>query len=180
MRKALITLLSFPALLCAGDYDVVDPKAPIVAPEPPPCYNPGEFQVDLFGSGTFIDTGVHDFYGGGIGLNYFFTNNLGLGVNWNLIDVDAGYYGDDTTLHDTSADLILRAPFNDASCTALYGLAGTGVLSDGENFNTFNIGAGIEHRFAPGLGLFLEGRYKWIPEIDVDFAQARVGLRIVF
>ena len=139
-------------------------------------------QLDTFFSGTYINDSFasEDFYGGGIGLNYFFTRNLGIGASWNL--VDSQFLGQEA--HDTTLDLILRGPLSTGpdvcSPTAVYGLLGAGVLSDSENFATYNFGVGVERRLSERFGLFLEGRYKVIPEIDADFAQFRTGLRFVF
>ncbi len=178
MKKILTTLLSLAAVSSfAGDYGkaVIDCKAPVIQP----CYLAGELQVDLFGSANF-DGGNDEFYGGGIGVNYFITQYIGVGASWNLIDLDGVLgHSSDTELHDSSVDLILRLPLGEESCTAVYGLVGGGVLTNGDTLGTYNAGLGLEHRFS-GFGLFVEGRQTWIPEADADFTSLRLGARFVF
>ena len=176
MKKLLTTILSLAAVTSfAGD--VVDCKQPIIQP----CYLAGELQVDLFGSGTFVDVD-DDFYGGGVGVNYFITQYIGVGASWNLIDVDNSFNSSsDTVVHDISADLLLRAPlFGEESCTAIYGILGGGVITNGTTLGTFNFGVGLEHRFLDNVGLFIEGRQKFVPAADADFTSVRVGARVVF
>ena len=182
MKKALIQLVIGLTAATAYAGDIIEPKNPCPVPCEP-WYNAGELQVDAFFSGTYINDVIFsdDFYGGGVGVNYFFTRNIGLGVSWNLID---SRIAGGSNLHDSNLDLILRAPFSTGpevcSPTAVYALLGAGVLTDGDNFAQYGFGAGIEHRLSPGLGLFVEGRYRVIPEIDEDFAQFRTGIRINF
>ena len=181
MKKALIHLVLGLASVSAFAGEVIDAKNPCPVPCEP-YYSAGEKQFDVFFSGTYINDVISsdDFYGGGVGLNYFFTRNIGIGVSWNLID--SGLLG--STAHDTNVDLILRGPFSTGpevcSPTAVYVLLGGGVLADGENFAQYGFGAGIEHRVSAGLGLFVEGRYSVIPEIDADYGQFRTGLRVNF
>ena len=142
----------------------------VIMPVDPVCFDGGELQVDGFFSGLIVNSG-DDFYGGGIGINYYFTQNIGVGASWALQDING------TVFHDTSVDLLLRAPLGD-SCNAIYGIVGGGVLADGENFGSFNYGLGLEHRFSPSCGIFGEARHKFID--NADFLSARVGFRLVF
>lgn len=177
MKKLLTTILSLAAISTfAGDYGkaVIDCKAPVIQP----CYLAGELQVDLFGSAN-IESGDES-YGGGVGINYFITQYIGIGASWNLIDLD-GQLGSssDTELHDTSVDLIFRMPLGEESRTAIHGMVGGGVISNGSNHGTYNVGLGLEHRF-DAFGVFAEGRQTWIDSADVDFTSIRLGARFVF
>ncbi|NNE93883.1 MAG: hypothetical protein HKN23_19715 [Verrucomicrobiales bacterium] len=175
MKKLLTTLLSLAAVTAyAGD--AVDPKCPVAQP----CYLAGELQVDLFGSATLVDAD-DDFYGGGVGINYFITQYIGVGASWNLIDLDSELASSsDTVLHDVSFDLIVRAPLGEESCTAVYGLVGGGFITNGSTLGTIDFGVGLEHRYGGAFGVFVEARQKYVPAADIDFSSFRVGARVVF
>src|SRR5207249_5399414 len=60
-------------------------------------YTPNELSLDLFGSyvsperhlGKLFETNIrHGIWGGGVGLNYFFTHELGIGTDINIGDND--------------------------------------------------------------------------------------------
>jgi hypothetical protein len=145
-------------------------------------YRETEVSVDLFGSvslgGSTIDhlTSArirHDArLGGGAGLNYFFTRNIGVGV-------DA--YSEDSTgslIDYASASLILRLPLG-SSGFAPYAFGGGGRQFDGAEAWFAQLGAGIEYRFTPQLGLFLDARGV-LPEETKYYGVVRLGLRFAF
>ena len=109
-------------------------------------------------------------------------------MSWNLIennfDEAISFLNDGSAVHESRVDLILRGPFStgpdDCSPTAVYLLLGGGVLTDGQNYGVYGFGGGLEHRLSAGLGIFAEGRYNVIPEIEEDYAQFRTGIRINF
>src|SRR6478735_2750536 len=113
--KATYTLLAsvlLVSLASAGERQVTIDKN-YKAPLPLDCFKDQELQIDLFGqysvgegpdhAGPIRDHG----WGGGIGVNYFFTRNIGIGVDaaW-LYAKDIG--GDHTTIHNFSGSLIAR------------------------------------------------------------------------
>lgn len=166
-------------------------------PAPTSCFSDHEFQVDLFGQisfgesgkiGAFRDTG----YGGGIGLNYFFHRNIGLGVDaaWldakrSDLDRDAGDHNNSrTAIHNFSGSLIIRLPI-DSACLAPYTYVGGGYTVDGNGWATAHAGVGLEYRCVPNkLGLFIDGRWTYLGDrygkSDLNFWGARAGVRIVF
>lgn len=144
-------------------------------------YHANEFSADVFGYLRTRDfdnerTGV------GLGLNYFYTVNWGLGVEASAGDMSA------TFVESARLNLIYRIPINRS---AIYLFAGAGadfcvppiVSSDesggeGEVF-AFDFGAGAEHRFSEHLGVFADVRFDK-PEHQSAQAIARAGVRIPF
>ena len=144
-------------------------------PAPEPCFKDVEFQLDIFGSYTNpVSRSVHsDDFGGGLGVNYFFTRYLGVGVSGNIYD--GGVHG----VWNVDTSIIARYPLELGTlCIAPYILAGGGVLTNGTTVGSWHAGGGLEWRATPQIGVFGEGRYIWAE--DNDSAMARVGLRFVF
>src|SRR5215210_3694712 len=130
---SILAALALASTAFAGD-KVVSSHKDYRAPEPE-CFRAHELQLDLFGqysigngpdhAGTFRDHG----WGGGLGINYFFTRNLGLGVDAAWLSAKEAPYSasstDRTEIHNFSASLICRFPI-DRICVAPYLFAGGG------------------------------------------------------
>jgi hypothetical protein len=138
--------------------------------ESPDLYRPSEFSLDLFG--TYADhdhTGENeDRWGGGLGLNFFFTRMVGISVDthmdrWKLPQVG-------------HASLIIRFPSG-------FGFAPYGMIGAGRDWDigqwSAHAGGGLELRLNRYTGLFADGRAVF-PEDTPDYAFARAGLRIAF
>jgi len=160
------------------------------------CFSDHEFQLDIFGqysvgegpdrAATFRDHG----WGGGLGLNYFFTRNLGIGIDgaW-LYAKEPSYSGSGngshkTTIHNFSGSLIYRMPI-DHLCLAPYIYAGGGYSVDGEDWATAHAGVGVEYRITPQkLGVFLDGRWTYFGDRfnrdDLNNFSTRLGFRVIF
>jgi hypothetical protein len=165
------------------------------APAPELCFGDHEWQFDLFGqysvgegpdhAATFRDHG----WGGGLGLNYFFTRNLGIGVDaaW-LYATEPQYQGHgkshQTTIHNFSGSLIYRMPI-DSLCLAPYAYVGGGYAVDGEDWATAHAGVGVEYRITPQkFGVFLDGRWTYYGDRfqrgDLNNFSTRLGFRFIF
>jgi hypothetical protein len=148
-----------------------------------PCFKDQELQLDVFGSWVDInDRGHHDGdhngrkdgFGGGIGVNYFFTRYLGVGIDGNIADVHNG-------LWTISGDLIARYPIEAGHfCIAPYILAGGGFQTDGINAGTWHVGGGLEWRATHHIGIFGEGRYTWAGTHEEDNTRVSLGVRFIF
>ena len=125
----------------------------------------------------------------GIGVNYFFTRNVGIGVDATWLyakeasDTD-GVEGDHTTIHNFTGSLIFRLPM-DESCLAPYFFVGGGFHVDGEQWASAHAGVGIEYRIVPQkVGLFADGRWTYLGDRfgndDLNFFSTRLGVRFVF
>lgn len=138
-----------------------------------PCFGDHELQLDVFGLYGWSMKGEHeDGFGGGVGMNYFFSQNLGVGIDGTARDADSA-------LWTASASLIARFPLDlGGTCIAPYVLGGGGVQTNGTTHSAWHAGGGLEFRVAPGFGVFTEGRYIWAG--DDDQLQARLGFRVVF
>jgi len=198
-KQILITLVSSVALAAsaaAGTMVTTGKGSKEIAP-PTPCFGDHEWQLDVFGqysvsegpdqAGPFRDHG----WGGGVGLNYFFHRNIGIGIDaaWlyakeapAVSDVDAR--GHHTTIHNFSGSLIFRMPIDD-KCIAPYVYVGGGAAVDGEAWATAHAGAGVEFRFVPQrFGIFVDGRWTYYGDRfghdDLNNTSARLGFRFVF
>ena len=162
-----------------------------------PCFKAGEWQIDTFVQysvgegpnqvGLFRDHGV----GGGVGLNYFFSRNIGLGIDaaWisakeaptvqNLSQADSA-----TVIDNFSSSLIYRLPL-DGSCLAPYVYVGGGFHVDGEQWASTHAGIGLEYRIKPNkLGFFVDGRWTYLGDRnghdELNFFSARAGFRVIY
>jgi hypothetical protein len=197
MKKLTTSLLAVVGLMgtAFAGHEVVSTGKDYKPIAPTPCFNDRELQVDVFGAyavgegphqvGLFRDHG----WGGGIGVNYFFTRNVGIGVDATWLyakeasDTD-GVEGDHTTIHNFTGSLIFRLPM-DESCLAPYFFVGGGFHVDGEQWASAHAGVGIEYRIVPQkVGLFADGRWTYLGDRfgndDLNFFSTRLGVRFVF
>ncbi len=139
----------------------------------PPCFQDQELQLDVFGLYGWSTEGSHDDgFGGGLGVNYFFLRNLGIGVDGSVRDADSA-------LWTSSLSLIVRFPIESGNvCIAPYILAGGGIQTNGTTHGEYHAGGGLEFRLPEGFGVFAEGRYFWAG--NDEQVQARLGFRVVF
>lgn len=151
-----------------------------------PKYNAQELSLDLFGSyknpeGEFHDlfnTGSdHGFWGGGAGVNYFFTSNLGIGTDFNASDKPSGAGG---AIDYWVGNLYLRFPLgNSGLAPYIYGGGGRGISPIWQW--VYGGGVGLEYRFNPNIGIFSDGRFLWSHEsTSLNQMVIRAGLRLVF
>lgn len=160
----------------AGTKDYVSKEVPAPAPEEP-CFKAGDFSLDLFAGYTWGQDDdnnkevLDDAALGGVGVNYFFTEMVGLGV-------DAYWFDSNGAIHNFDGSLIIRFPIQSA-CIAPYIYGGGGFHTDGTNQGSFHAGAGVEWKFASTTSLFVDGRYTWLDESN-DTALARAGVRLTF
>lgn len=174
MKKILLSFaacLSLAAGASAG-HEVVSSGKEYKNPVPP-CFQDQEFQLDVFGLYGWTTQGDHDDgFGGGLGVNYFFMRNLGVGVDGSLRDADSA-------LWTATASLIVRFPIETGSvCLAPYILGGGGLQVNSSIDGAFHAGGGLEFRSPQGFGVFAEGRYFWAGHNDQ--VQARLGFRVLF
>jgi hypothetical protein len=110
--------------------------------------------------------------GAGAGINYFITQNIGIG---------AEAYSENTSgtfIDSASANLILRLPLGQS------GFAPYAFGGGGRNFDTLKLwfaqaGAGIEYRFTPHVGVFIDA-CGVLPNEAKYYGVARLGMRFAF
>ena len=179
ITTALTLLCLSIGVASAGDYytkQPVAPAPPVVVPPDCPCFDPG-VELSLFGAGTFPDDG-DDRAGGGIGLGFFFSENLGVNFSYHAFDTEPSVH------HVGTADLVLRFPIHDL-CIAPYVFGGGGVITNGETDGLFRAGGGIDIRLdqVSCVGFFIDGAYNWIEDSDSsheDDVIVRAGFKIPF
>lgn len=139
-----------------------------------------EFQLDLFGSATAAELSADDIEnadaGFGIGFNYFFSRNVGLGLETrNIISKD------EDSFNHVGLNLFVRFPG-----LLIDNFAPYVILGGGTRYHDHNItwrawaGAGAEVRLHGNVGLF--GDLRFVQKGVDDFADAgyvvRAGFRI--
>jgi len=158
------------------------PPTVVVSNYAEPFYRDHEFSIDGFGSLSlgeqFIDnisaTKVrkNGRLGGGAGVNLFFNKMVGIG---------ADAWSEDLHNHavdDVSGALIVRFPLADSG-VAPYVFGGGGYQFDPVPQGFGQFGGGIEFRFNPHAGIFIDARYL-VTRKSEDFGLARLGLRFGF
>ena len=164
----------------------------VIAVEPTCLFRDQEFQIDAFGLGNFAqgntDMGGRPAWGGGLGLNYFFSKYVGVGLEQDLFGRNSGSStGNDFgyTRWATIGNLFLRypicsinlAPYIMVGGGAIYGnvpkLGGQGIG---------HVGGGLEYRFTKNIGLFSDARYLYSGAAGLPGSQLmwRYGLRFAF
>ena len=164
-----------------------------------PKFTAQELSLDLFGSyeaperkfDKMFETsirGKRGVWGGGVGLNYFITREIGIGVDANAGD-NRGPFVDHVL-----GNVIARWPFDPTGWAPyIFGGGGRGLdagngLVDGEVVHIgkkyewlADFGLGVEYRFNPTTGIFTDARYIWHQhEGSTDRMLFRAGLRLVF
>jgi opacity protein-like surface antigen len=157
---------------------------------PAPKFHANEVTFDVFATYTAAERGIDDVFdtsirdnengmwGGGVGLNYFFTRELGIGADVNIPDNDGKF------IDSVNASLIARLPW-EAAGLAPYVFGGGGRMTEPEWEWTAHAGLGLEFRFNPLTGIFADGRYVWANgsrdnQFDGDHLLLRAGLRLAF
>jgi len=129
----------------------------------------GKYTIDhLSGDRVYNNTRL----GGGLGLDYFITRYIGL---------DAEAYtenGSPTFVDSASANLLLRLPLGQSGF-APYALGGAGYRFDNVKAAFGEFGAGIEYRFTPNWGVFVDAR-EVVPTETTTYGLARAGLKFSF
>jgi len=171
MKGVIATLALLTFFVCTGSAGEPDSKNPvemveILDPEP---FVPG-LELDAFVAGAMKPGETGDALGGGVGLSYLLTKNLGINANYAV-------FAYDNELHMVSVDSILKFPVN--SNLAPYLLLGGGLETDGSTEGLFRLGGGLDLSLGENMGIFADGIYNWV-DSDSDFTIARFGVRIPF
>lgn len=145
-------------------------------------YRARELSLDAFGTASLGVYSIdhvsgsrirHDTQlGAGVGVNYFIARYIGIG---------ADIYSEDTKgnfIDSASANIILRLPLGQSGF-APFAFGGGGRQFDMAKVWFGQFGAGMEYRFTPHVGLFLDARLV-IPDEVKEYGVARLGLRFAF
>ena len=144
-----------------------------VAPVQECKFRDQELQVDAFAAGAFYNQGRPG-WGGGLGVNYFFTKFIGIGVEQDILGRGSN------TEWATSGNLFFRYPICSLNL-APYALAGGGAAyGTGKGHGFGNVGGGLEYRVTDNIGLFSDARWVYSAEEPKSAVLGRAGLRFAF
>ena len=145
-------------------------------------YRAKELSVDVFGTASLGKYSIEHIsnnrirhntrLGAGLGLSYFITRNLGVGVEG---------YSENTSgpfIDSASANLTLRLPLGESGF-APYIFGGGGQQFDLAKLYFGQAGVGMEYRFTPHFGLFVDARGV-MPNETKYYGVGRLGLRLAF
>lgn len=184
MNKTLSLLaivLATAATSFAGQ--AVSSKKVVVAPDD--CrFRSGEWQLDasVVGAGGTYNSEVGQGIGGNVGLNYFFSQYFGVGIDNSVGGYQKVSTGGTEAVDSLQADLIARYPicaWNLAPYAMIGGGANWGSATQGDG----NVGAGLEYRVSHNVGLFADCRWLYGGNesgAKLSMALPRVGVRFAF
>jgi hypothetical protein len=145
-------------------------------------YRAEETSLDLFATGSVRQESIDQpsgfrtrddlELGAGVGLNHFFTRNFGLGGE---------VYSESTKgsfIDNASINFIGRLPLGESGF-APYAYGGIGRQFDPLELSFAQVGAGMEYRFTPDVGVFSDVRYV-LTDGAANHGLIRVGLRLAF
>ncbi len=206
MKKYIITGVMAAVAATSAFAGTMTASKEVVEVAPPCLFRDQEFQIDAFGLGDFyrgnFDMSGRPAWGGGLGLNYFFSRFVGIGVEQDLYGRnsrgnraqfnDFGY-----TRWATIGNLFLRypicswnlAPYMMVGGGANYGNVGGGYVNSpssrpnrlaGQGFG--HVGGGLEYRVTENIGLFSDARYLFsgVNGLPNNQLMWRYGLRFAF
>ena len=128
-----------------------------------------ENEVSLMGFANYVDKPA-DYWGRGIGLSYFLTRNLGVGLTTSWTDFKGTFFD------NLSGEGYLRLPLGQLPL-AIYGIGSAGYSWEFENW-FFGVGGGAEFRFSKQFGLFSDIQYIFNDGGENDGVGIRLGLRL--
>jgi hypothetical protein len=208
MKKILaLAVVSFTSQAVTGFAgEPVVPSKEVVAPPAPiqELYRANEWQVDIFGAyapagrdgSRFL--GDHA-WGGGAGVNYFFTKYFGLGLEGDILSGTGGEHSGDVS-GQFALNGLIRYPIGQTGF-APYVFAGIGGFVPAGNSDFFatpdggfrrfhhddndvllegHFGGGLEYRFTRHIGVFADGRYEVVDQSKNNFGLIRTGVRFAF
>ena len=163
----------------AQDSAVTDPSLHADGVSP---YHHCELSLDGFGSASLGESTLDHLsgdrvrhnarLGAGLGLNYFFTRCLGVGIEADSENTDGVF------VDNAAANLILRLPIGDSGLAPY--IFGGGGHQFGQTKQWFGqAGAGLEYRFTPHIGLFVDARGV-VPNETKVYGVGRLGMTFAF
>ncbi len=153
----------------------------VVAPAEDCRFHANEWQVDVAvvgAAGTFQGS-PSESIGGNFGINYFFTQYLGVGV-----DNSVSGYGTPSSIKASDrlqADLLFRYPICSWNL-APYVMVGGGASWDAATQGNGNVGGGFDYRLTHNIALFADCRWLYGNSTAgiLSSAMPRAGVRFVF
>lgn len=176
-----VTLVILAIVALTGSSFAKEHKKVILEEDRICLFRGNELQVDAFGSGIFYKNGRPG-WGGGLGVNYFFSRYIGIGVEQGLVgrnDNGSKSY----TEWNTLGSLFLRYPICSWNLAPYAMIGGGAFYGTGQGIGVGHVGGGLEYRFSENVGLFTDARWLYTGEQNFDQSgavYARAGLRFAF
>lgn len=149
-----------------------------VAPAPECKFRDQELQVDAAAVGAFASS--RPGWGGGLGVNYFFTKYIGIGVEQNIVGRENVGNSRGGSEWMTIGNLFLRYPICSLSLAPYAMVGGGGAYGTGRGYGFGHVGGGLEYRVTDNIGLFSDARYVYSAEDPKNALLGRAGLRFAF
>ena len=179
MNKTL-TLLAVVIATAATSFAGQSSKKVVVAPQQD-LFRAGEVQVDasvVGAAGKFNGQNNVGALGGNLGLSYFLTKYIGIGVD-NSLGGTVGGNGTSGVLDNLQGQVIARYPI-ESWHLAPYAMVGGGATwANAGSQGNGNVGGGVEYRINRSIGLFADSRYIY-GNRGLNESLNRAGLRFIF
>jgi hypothetical protein len=147
-----------------------------------PIYRANEFSLEGYGFLTLNEYTLNHLLGQrverngslglGAGAEYFFCRYVGVEAEGFSESIHHSF------VDDFGGNLVLRLPIGESGF-APYAFGGGGHRADPEPGTYADGGAGVEYRFNPHVGIFIDARWV-LPDKVHDFAMGRLGFRFAF
>lgn len=168
-------------LTAAGSLAVTEASSKkVIVPSTTELFRPNEWQLDaaVQGAAGVVNNHVGGSIGGGVGVNYFMTRYLGLGLD-NAVS-GYGWPGSIRTIDHLMADLLFRYPI-ESWHLAPYSMIGGGGSWTFNSQGYFNIGLGFDYRLTSHFALFSDCRWLYGNNGELaSKAYPRIGVRYIF
>jgi Outer membrane protein beta-barrel domain len=135
-------------------------------------FNPEEVSLDLGLNWYSKNRGTDGRFGFGFGGNYFFTRELGIGLDSNI-----GFNGH-SFFDYFHASAIYRYPIEEWHL-APYAIAGVGCEFDPGTELSGHFGGGVEYRFNPLTGVYVDATWNVVHRVS-NYVLLRGGIRVLF
>ena len=169
---AALALVSLTTAAFAGQPMTTHTGKKVIIPQEA-CFGETELQLDVYGAYASSDGSHGSGFGGGLGVNYYFTRNFGVGLDATLVEGNTG------EVFAGTVSFLARYPFEIGHiCLAPYAKVGGGVEVDGSPEGMISVGGGLEWRINSRMGFFGEGTYNFARENE--YIGVRAGLRFIF
>lgn len=179
MNKTL-TLIAVVLATAATSFAGQSSKKVVVAPQQD-LFRAGEFQVDaavVGAAGKYDNRNNIGALGGNLGLSYFLTRYLGIGID-NSLGGTIGGNGTSGALDNLQGQVIGRLPIESLHLAPYAMVGGGATWGNNRGQGNGNVGGGLEYRINRGLGLF--GDYRWLyGNNGLSENLFRAGVRFVF
>jgi len=159
-----------------------EPSTVVVTNETEPMYRDQELSIDAFGTLSLGEQSIDKIsaarirhngrLGAGAGVNLFFAKNVGIGADAWSEDTKGQF------IDNVAGSLIVRFPIANSGLSP-YVFGGGGYQWEPVDQAFGHFGGGLEIRFNPHAGIFVDARYVITRKTD-DFGLGRAGFRFSF